>query len=286
MIGLESGYGDYLFISHAHSDHIRPIKKRKLLSSEFTAKLVYNIKPAKKLKNIEYHNAGHIPGSLQISIDTDGGKIVYTGDIKLSSRGSIKGADVVECDYLIIESTYARMVHPSYDDVVHNFKKFMKKKGTKIIGAYPVGKAQEIIMLLNEQGTTPIVTEKIHEVNKLCSKKIDYVVAGTDYANEIIRDDFVAILPPSKINRELAVNMSVAFNKKIYTVGITAQPWAVYKYDKVFPISDHADKNELIEYVERANPKMILTTHGDDIYFANLLRKKGYNAITYSKLKR
>jgi Cft2 family RNA processing exonuclease len=60
----------------------------------------------------------------------------------------------------------------------------------------------------------------------------------------------------------------------------------MWKYDVVFPISDHADQNELVEYVEIADPDMILTTHGQDIYFAELLRKKGFNAIPYSKLRR
>jgi len=286
VLGLESGIGDSVFISHAHSDHLKPLKKRKLLCSEFTAQIGYGTNKPVKINNVSFHNAGHIPGSLQAAVDTCEGKIVYTGDLKLSSRGILKGAEIIDCDYLIIESTYARSVHMPYEESVTKLRKFLKKQSTKLIGAYRVGKAQEVTAILNEQGITPVVSKEIAEVNIKYPGKLDYVIAGSDECSEIIRDDYTAIMPPNHINRQLAREMSVGFNKKVYTIGITAQPWAVWKYDIVFPISDHADQNELVEYVENADPDMILTTHGQDIYFAELLRKKGFNAIPYSKLKR
>ena len=148
------------------------------MASEVTAKLAYGKNPTHLKdvpKGIRFYNAGHVPGSLQIAIDTPEGKIVYTGDFKLLPRFWMKGADVIDCDYLIIESTYARIVHPPYEEVVEKFRNFIKrKKGTKIIGAYPLGKAQEVILLLNEEGISPIVTEDIGRVNKL------YISHNTD----------------------------------------------------------------------------------------------------------
>ncbi|MCC7570206.1 MBL fold metallo-hydrolase [Candidatus Micrarchaeota archaeon] len=285
-IGLESGRGDYLFVSHAHTDHVKPLKKRKLLASEFTANLVYKNSPEYH-KSVKYYDAGHIIGSVQIQIETPEGRVGYTGDLKPKTRGKIKGAQTMGCEYLIIESTYARSIHPSYEKVVEDFGNYLKRKnGTKLIGAYKIGKAQEVNMILNEEGITPIVSPSIAKINEIYPEKLDYVVAGTQESQEMVKKEYVAILPPSKITRELANELSTAFNEKVYTIGMTAQPWAIAKYDKTFAISDHADQQELVDYVETVNPKMVLTTHGDDLFLANLLRKRGFNAIPYSKLKR
>ncbi len=284
MVGLESKYGDYLFTSHAHSDHTKKLKTRKLISSNFTSEIIYNKQPDPPPKGITLYNAGHIIGSKQITINTEQGRIGYTGDLRLSPRFGIKGAEIIDCDYLIIESTYARSTHPPYEEVYESFRKCLKNKGIKIIAAYEVGKAQEITKILNEEGITPIVTEKINRLNQY--DNLDQVVAGSDESKDMLKGEYVAILPPKKVNREFATNLSVALNEKVLTIGVTAQPWALWKYDYAFAISDHSDQRELIEYVEQVNPEMILTTHGDDIYFANLLRSKGYNSIPYSKLKR
>ena len=47
--------------------------------------------------------------------------------------------------------------------------------------------------------------------------------------------------------------------------------------DEVIPYSDHADFNELIEFVTKVDAREIYCTHGFDT-FASILRDKGYNA--------
>ena len=48
-------------------------------------------------------------------------------------------------------------------------------------------------------------------------------------------------------------------------------------YDMVFPLSDHADFNELIEYVQRSRPENVLVTHGFP-EFVYTLRDLGFKA--------
>jgi Cft2 family RNA processing exonuclease len=43
------------------------------------------------------------------------------------------------------------------------------------------------------------------------------------------------------------------------------------------PYSDHADFNELIEFVSKVNPKEVYCTHGFD-NFVSALRSQGFNA--------
>jgi Cft2 family RNA processing exonuclease len=51
-----------------------------------------------------------------------------------------------------------------------------------------------------------------------------------------------------------------------------------YKVDAAFPLSDHADYDELLEMVRLVNPKKVYTLHGFAAQFANSLRTLGYEA--------
>jgi hypothetical protein len=48
-------------------------------------------------------------------------------------------------------------------------------------------------------------------------------------------------------------------------------------YDYAVPLSDHADYDELIECVERVEPRVVYCTHGPD-EFVGRLRKLGHDA--------
>ena len=50
-----------------------------------------------------------------------------------------------------------------------------------------------------------------------------------------------------------------------------------------FPISDHADFPDLIEFVKQVNPKRVLTLHGFAADFAQTLRELGYDAQALSE---
>ena len=61
--------------------------------------------------------------------------------------------------------------------------------------------------------------------------------------------------------------------------------WAVdpncrfrYQTDAAFPLSDHADFTDLVEFVKRVAPKRIFTLHGFAADFAATLRARGVEA--------
>lgn len=62
----------------------------------------------------QFKNAGHIPGSVQPLIETEGKRILYTGDFNLTETRLLPGArmDYGDLDAVIIESTYATEEHP------------------------------------------------------------------------------------------------------------------------------------------------------------------------------
>src|SRR6266576_18882 len=62
--------------------------------------------------------------------------------------------------------------------------------------------------------------------------------------------------------------------------GLSTDPIAVYRYqvDAAFPLSDHADYNDLVRYVDLVQPRRVFTLHGFAAEFARDLRERGIEA--------
>jgi Cft2 family RNA processing exonuclease len=66
---------------------------------------------------------------------------------------------------------------------------------------------------------------------------------------------------------------------RIVCTGWSLLPGAIYRHgvDIALPLSDHADFDELMELIDRVQPKKIFTHHGYP-QFAELLRARGLDA--------
>ncbi len=286
-IALDHGNGDVSFVSHAHSDHLNGVRrKEKIIASEETIALAELKGAQHKLQNVKLINAGHILGARQIIVENDGNKSVYTGDICLRDNLIAKGAEIEKCDILIIEATYADPFYkfPPYEEVCEQMAKWVKenyeKRGTNvIIGCYELGKAQELIKLLNDYcGITPLVNEKMNrfcEVYEKFGVKLDRVLIGSDEAEEIMKKPFVALVPMRNGKRYFARKIAEAFNRE--TLVAIATGWAMrygFNVDMAFPLSDHADHYDLKYYIEQSGAKEIEFFSGDG---SSLLGKKPLN---------
>lgn len=99
-------------------------------------------------------NAGHIPGSSQVLVETQGKRLVYTSDFNLNPTRLAGSAD---CDYgqidaLVIESTYAKEDHPDRGENEKQFvaacTEIVEDGGTVLVPAFGVGRSQEIMCML------------------------------------------------------------------------------------------------------------------------------------------
>jgi putative mRNA 3-end processing factor len=116
--------------------------------------------------NVTLINAGHIPGSAQIIVESDGKRVLYTGDYNLIPTHLVPGADHAykDLDALVIESTYAQEDHPERAESERSFvlacKEVVEKGGTVLVPAFGVGRSQEIIcMLADLKFTYPIFVD-------------------------------------------------------------------------------------------------------------------------------
>ena len=105
-------------------------------------------------------NAGHIPGSAQVIIESDGKRVLYTGDFNLVPTHLVGGADreYGNLDAIVIESTYAGQDHPDRAESERNFvlacKEVVEGGGTVLVPAFGVGRSQEIICMLADHNFT------------------------------------------------------------------------------------------------------------------------------------
>lgn len=264
------------FVSHAHIDHAPYLVVKKPFATAETVELInvrdklfianvveYNRKYKFDCLSFTFFDSKHILGSAMIYIEIDGSSFLYTGDI--CTKDFKKDVEV-----LIIESTFGskEYVFPDREEEVKRLINFVKEK-TEIlnkkleIGAYPLGKAQEIIKILNDFGFIPSATKTIEKFNEI------YRNFGVKL--ETCEDSNILIRPMNNV-----INSPLEGYYHAFCSG-----WAITrKINGIegFVISDHLDFNGLIEFVENVNPKEIYTCHGFSEIFANELRKKGFNA--------
>ncbi len=300
------GKGDLSFISHAHSDHSLGIKhSRRIIASEETIDLIHarnygdsvlaRLKLAKDTSfKYELLDAGHVLGSKQIHLE-NGFSFTYTGDFK--TRGSLtnKGAEVRQADVLLMECTYGLPfyqfppVEQVYADVSTWVSEQLKAGSSIIFGGYALGKAQEIIKLLNDYcQITPVVTSEIFRISQIYRKygiNLQMLNETSEEAREVLKTQFVAVVPHHNANRGFAQALGEFYACDVKSAVATG--WAQnerFSADKAFCLSDHCDFRDSLEFVRQVSPRRVITTHGFEKEFARELKKRGFNAEPLSAL--
>jgi len=292
-----TGYGntDPIFVSHAHADHAAAFKfpDKIKYATEETVRLLdslgwRNIQNWNKIKvgdkvklddmEVHVHNAGHVLGSTQFEVNTPEGTVLYTGDIGLEDTYTMRSAEAVECDVLVMETTFAApmFTFPKRREIALDMVRWatmesIPSKKIPVLKTDSIGNAQEIIRIFNTLTKLPIVTTKsatrVSDVYKGYGHRLEYYDFKSDEGEELISSGKCAIISP-KGSRIPIENIDPAL----------ASGWAVLfgRRMKAFPLSDHADFKSLVGFVRRCKPKRVLTFHGGAMTreFPDYLRKK------------
>jgi Cft2 family RNA processing exonuclease len=284
------------YVSHGHSDHCLPhghalltpataefyrLRTRRTGVTELPFYRPWRIKE----QSIELFPAGHVLGASQALIaGPDGRRLVYTGDFKLRPAPCLPAAEVRLCDVLVMECTFGhpRYRFPTIEEVDAQLKAFvdrcLEQDVIPVVCGYVLGKGQEALCLLTRAGYRVAVHESIYRVAKLYERQ---GVALGEYellslASVPALAGKVVLCPPHL--RKL-VTAPLVRCRSVMLTGWAIDPRARYRYgvDEMIGLSDHADFGELLEYVERARPRVVYTLHGDDA-FAGYLRRQGVEA--------
>lgn len=283
------------FVSHAHGDHVG--KHDQFIVSPGTAALLdHRYRPRGQM--IEQHfgerrdfgefaltlyPAGHVLGSAQALIEHQDRRLLYSGDLKLSPSHTAEACDVPEADTLVMECTFGRprYVFPPVQEVIAGILAFCRytlaQGETPVLFAYSLGKGQEVLRCLTGAGLPVALHATTHGVTEV------YRRLGVEFPihsklDEATLRDMVLICPPQ--TKRAALFQSIHRPRTAMITGWAVDRAARWRYgtDTAFALSDHADYNDLIQYVELVKPKRVYTVFGFDGEFAADLRTRGYDA--------
>src|SRR5947208_12506983 len=285
----------FAFVSHAHGDHVAPHKE--VVISERTADLLQVRLPGRRLthslpfgekrsvRGVELMllPAGHIFGSAQCLLFAGDETLLYTGDFKLRAGKSAEQAEWRQADTLVMETTFGlpRYRFPPTKEVINTMVAFCVEAidggEVPVLLGYSLGKAQEILCSLESAGLTPMLHGSVYQITRIYERFGQSFCKYMRYNRNDVADK-VLICPPS-------ANRSPMIEKIPRKRVALISGWAVdadtvfrYQVDAAFALSDHADYDDLLRYVELVQPRRVLTLHGFAAAFASDLRARGLEA--------
>ena len=281
-------------ISHAHSDHVRrhlnviatpetisliKVRNRKINAILLPYHQEYQLGDIK----IELFPSGHILGAAQVLVKQNGKKLVYSGDFKPGQDDSVAAPmEIKQADILIMESTFGdpKFVFPKRWQVIERLVKFIDRcfqNGiVPVVMGYVRGKAQEALKILGELDYPVSIHPSIDPFVKVFERYGIQFKNYQVYHGENMKDR-VLLIPPHLSRGSLV--KKIWQTKKLMLSGWAVLPKTKYRYgaDEALALSDHADFNQLIDYVHQVQPEMVFVTHGID-GFVQQLRKEGFKA--------
>lgn len=282
------------FVSHAHADHMArhewayaTPETAALYRHRLGPRLHVREMPCRQpleLGGVELttYPAGHCLGSAMLLADDGHERLLYTGDFKLGASLTAEPAELVEADILVMETTFGspRYRLPPRERVIEQLLTMVERTlaagKTPVIHAYALGKSQEVTAILTRAGFGVLQHRMIAAVSRV------YQQCGADlgdwgeYSGQPLDGHVVVTLPRSMKGFRLAGLGSVV---SMAVTGWAAHPSSAFRLgvDAAFPLSDHADFDQLMETARRVAPRKIFTTHGPK-GFDEHLRAAGFDA--------
>lgn len=288
--GLYCAVGDFFIdpkkpvhatvISHAHADHAIAGHDEVHCTSPTAAimKERYANRSGKKFfihpsdhsfiingVKIKFIPAGHMLGSVQVLLEYESIRYLYTGDFKLQPDETCQAFQFTEADVLITECTFAEKDF-SHPDPESEMEKINSLSKPLVIGAYALGKAQRLTQLISRSCPQKeiFIHRKIYPFHKIYEQHNIKLGNWKPYSSRLFTQlkQSIYIVPPAFLS-------SFYYNHNHCTAFASGWNHLQNKCDMKLLISDHADWNDLLLLIKKTKPKKIMTLHGN----GNTLKK-------------
>lgn len=296
------GANEWAVVSHAHSDHIA--RHKRVILTDPTARLLRQRLGGQREERVLRFGersqfsgpggdfaltllpAGHILGSAMVLVEWSGGALLYTGDFRRRASPACEPCDFATargCDWLVMETTFGRpeYVFPPTAEVVGELLNFCRAAltagQTPVLLGWTLGKAQELICLLADSGLRVVVHEAVLPLVRIY-EQCGVRLGAYEALNAAAATGRVLICPPTFAQSPQRTALGPC--RLAVATGWAMESSCKYRsgVDAAFPLSDHADFNELIEFVRQVRPSRVFTTHGFATDFAATLRDLGFDA--------
>jgi DNA ligase-1 len=232
--------------------------------------------------------AGHIFGSAMSLIECEGESLLYTGDFKLRRGRSAEVCQPVRADVLIMETTFGRPEYcfPPTEDVLKGVVRFCQEAldndETAVLYGYSLGKSQEILSSLGAAGLPIMLHGSVFNMTKVYEQFGHSFPPYEKYESGNAQGK-VLLCPPSVAGSAMVRSLGKTRAAVLTGWAVNAGCRYQYRCDAAFPLSDHADFPDLIEFVQQVQPKHVYTLHGFAADFAQTLRGLGFIATALSE---
>jgi len=285
----------FAVVSHAHGDHVA--NHDCYLATPETIALI-RVRMGNSMANrgralaygevyqasgyrLRFYPAGHVLGSAMVHVETDAGDtFLYTGDFKTRKGLSAEAIVIPKADTLVMETTFGRpdYVFPSFEETCQRIHAFCDRAAaeerTPVLLAYSLGKAQEVLKVVEGRSQALMVYKTIAPLNQVY-ESFGVSLPQTRPLDFLNMRDSLVVMPPTVLKKLPRKDCLVAM-----VSGWGMNDSAKYRYgvDEVIPLSDHADYPDLLKFVDAVEPQAVYTTHGYEKEFASTLRRRGYAA--------
>ena len=265
MVGLGKSMKtcEVAVMTPATKDMIDALKGPRLLSRGTVKTLDYGETLTYEDETLTLHYADHILGTAQVLVeDKEQTRMLYTSDFRYSKTPR------VDTDILVMEATYGDPVRVRpfgmmVEGILISLVEQGLKRGPVYLFGYH-GKLQKMMRILYEAKIeTPfVVPENIYRLSKVCEQH------GMKLGKQLLPFEEEQSQTMLNQNEPCVVFYHSYSRKRVEgeALRINASGWEfrkpcrkVGKNEYTVALSDHSDFNELLQYVERCNPRMVIT---------------------------
>jgi putative mRNA 3-end processing factor len=294
-------------ITHAHSDHARRGSRRYFCERSGEGLLRARLGRSIEVRSFPYgerfelggvrvsfHPAGHILGSAQVRIESEGEVWVASGDYKREADPSCAPFELVPCDVFVTEATFGA---PSYiwtqgrehgREIAEWWRSNARDGYNSLLFGYSLGKAQRILAELRAHAEKPIFIHPTMQQLTECYRAEGVALAETrelDGSLETLRGELI-LAPPSVLKTELRER--IAPFRSAFASGWMQNkgaPHLARAYDTGFVLSDHADWDALVRTALETGARRVFVQHRNGALVREL-RKRGIEAHPVEALER
>lgn len=310
-IGLDVGIANGpMLLSHSHSDHTRSVRSaREIIATRGTLDTlaarggrVNSRTTVVETSSTIFHddvmitvlNAGHVLGSSMFLIDFgEKQRVLYTGDFNTVDSYVHVRALPIDADVLIMEATYGspEWTFPQreivYDKIIKVARETLDNGMIPRFHAYSLGKAQEVIALLQNAGFNVVTGNgSIDRVSRVYTRHgidLSFHPLSSQEARRLLEGECVVVTSSSRhmfynLVKALGSNLAKQFDAKMVDYNLSG--WTLSDYGNgALPLSAHTDYPGLIEFAKQVNPVITYCFTDNARILAEGLSQEGITAI-------
>jgi len=283
-------------VTHAHSDHACPGSRAYLAAAPGEALLRQRLGSGAAIQALDYakpmtlgtarvslHPAGHILGSAQVRIESNGEVWVVSGDYKLAPDPTCPPFEPLRCHTFVTESTFGLPIFrwPGAGQVledIHAWWRANRETGkSSVLFGWPLGKMQRVLAGL-DPAIGPVyahgAVERVNRIYRACGIALP---ATPPPAGDTKRALILA--PPGWQGSPWMKRFSAASTALVSGWMRIRGTRRRRSLDRGFVLSDHADWPALLAAIDQTRAETVWVTHGFRAPLVRWLQEHGRQAV-------